>query len=376
LSVVKHQGSKNWYYSFQLNGVKYFKSCKTTNKALARQIEAKAYEQAVKDAALGRVSEQITLLEAFDMYVESKVGTPYHKVLTSVRNPVLFGHKRCNKTKQQVKVYCLDRDINLHLLRSSDMHRLVEARRKEGLAEATIKQHCAAISGAWVFAKQHGYLVDEAMSFPTFRNQRKEVVFLTPEEETKLIDSLDPKRFVMGYGYHENRTPERQQRLTDQRDFVVCLLDSGCRFSEMSALEWTSVNLETGVAYVYQKKTKKSHTIYLTARMLDVLKERAENKTHEKWVFPNDNRDGPRPFHNCWFNRTIKRAGIDKRITHHSLRKTFASKLVIAGTSLYEVSTLLGHSSVSTTTIYAGLIPMDVSRKAADTLNRLNEQKT
>jgi hypothetical protein len=57
MAIVNHKGSSYLYYTFQLNGRKFFKSTKTANKALARQIEAKAYEQAVRDSILGRKAE-------------------------------------------------------------------------------------------------------------------------------------------------------------------------------------------------------------------------------------------------------------------------------------------------------------------------------
>jgi integrase len=372
MAVVKHTGSPFLYYSFQLNGKKFFKSTKTANKALARQIEAKAYEQAVKDSTLGREAEPITLGDALEQFIDSKEGTPYHKVLVSVRNP-LKGFKRCNKTKKQVKVYGLDFSTPLHLLKSADMNRLVEARRKEGSADATIKQHVCAVSGAWAYAKSLGYLVDDAISFPSFKRQRKQPVYLTGEEEQRLLASLDPKRYVHGYGHYGTRPAQRQQRLEDQYDFVVCLLDVGCRFSELAALTWKDVDLSKGVAYVYQIKTNKAHTIYLTERMIEVLQRRMQAKSHREWVFPNDDRDGPRTYHNCWFNRAVKRAGITgKKVTHHKLRSTFASKLAIAGVSLYKIQELLGHSSPEQTQVYAALQPVQASHEAMSVLNSLN----
>lgn len=373
MSIVKHAGSSYWYMSFQLNGKKVFKSTKTANKALARQVEAKEREKMVKEAALGRDLEQTTLLEAFDMFLELKEGTPYHKVLTSVRNPVLFGTKRDNKTKKQINVYCLDRDTPLQHLRSSDINRLVEARRKEGYAEATTKQHVMAIAGAWKHCKDLGYMVDESITFPSFKMARKAPVFLTKDEEQQLLASLDPKRDVPGYGYYESRPEYRQQRLQDQYDFVVCLLDSGGRYHEITHLEWKNVDLVQGVMFVNQWKTNKQHTIYMTERVKSVLQSRAAEKTHDRWVFPNDERTDHRPYHNLWFQRAVERAGITgKKIRFHKLRSTFASRLVMNGASLYEVQNLLGHSDPQTTMVYASLIPNEVSKKAASILNSLN----
>jgi integrase len=373
MTIVKHKGSDYWYMSFQFQGKKVFKSTKTTNKAIARQVEAKERERLVKEDALGRELEQITLGEAFDLHLESKEGTPYHKVLTSVRNPVLYGSKRDNKTKKQVSVYSLDPDMKLQHLRGSDINRLVQARKKEGYADATIKQHVMAVACAWKHCKNLGYMVDEAMEFPSFKREKREPVYLTADEEQKLLASLDPTRDVQGYGSYEKRPEHRQQRLQDQYDFVVCLLDSGGRYHEITHLEWKDVNLQAGVMFVRQWKTGKRHTIFMTDRVKAILTSRAAEPTHEKWVFPNDERNDHRPYHNMWFQRAVERAGITgKKIRFHKLRSTFASKLVQNGVSLFEVQQLLGHSDPQTTMVYASLVPSDVSRKAAGVLDNLN----
>lgn len=371
MTVVKHKGSDYWYMCFQLNGKKVFKSTKTMNKVLARQLEAKERERMVKEATLGRELEQINLLDAYDMNLKAKAGMPYHKVLGSIRNPILFGTKRCNKTKKQVKVYCMDKTMWLHHLRAADMNRLVEARRREGYAEATIKQHVMAIASAWKHCKNLGYLVDDAMAFPSFKKTREEPMYLTADEERRLLESIDPTRYVKGYGYYGSRHPQRQQRLQDQYDFVVCLLDLGGRYHEVTHLNWADVNFDEGTVTVRMWKTGKMHTVYMTERTRAVLLSRAAAKTHCKWVFPNDERTDHRPYQNLWFQRAVERAGITKKIRFHKLRSTFACKLVRNGVSLFEVQQLLGHSDPQTTLVYASLIPSDVSKKASRVLDGL-----
>lgn len=52
----------------------------------------------------------------------------------------------------------------------------------------------------------------------------------------------------------------------------------------------------------------------------------------------------------------IKDAKIDKHITFHCLRHTFATLQIASGSDIYTVSKLLTHSSVSTTQVYAEVV--------------------
>ena len=67
------------------------------------------------------------------------------------------------------------------------------------------------------------------------------------------------------------------------------------------------------------------------------------------------------------FKKHIRRLDINQTLNFHSLRHTFASRLVQKGVSIYHVSKLLGHASVTTTQIYAHLRTDDL-RKSVELL--------
>ena len=82
----------------------------------------------------------------------------------------------------------------------------------------------------------------------------------------------------------------------------------------------------------------------------------------------------------AWINRPLKtwvaKAGINKNITFHCFRHTFATLQLSSGTDIYTVSKMLGHTNVKTTQVYAKVID-EKKNKAAEAikLNTLSKIK-
>ena len=92
----------------------------------------------------------------------------------------------------------------------------------------------------------------------------------------------------------------------------------------------------------------------LSPLLLEVLRQYWRRKKPAGWLFPGKNPDQPvgctalrKAFHNA-----VRRAGLTKKVSPHSLRHSFATHLLESGTDLRTIQLLLGHSSLKPTTRY------------------------
>ncbi len=142
---------------------------------------------------------------------------------------------------------------------------------------------------------------------------------------------------------------------------------TGLRYVDISCLKWSTISRdetnEPLLEFIQQKtKVFVSKPISSEARMLC-----GERKDPQSLIFPKIAKDYK-------LNKTIrawvKKAGINKDITFHCFRHTYATLQLEGGTDLFVVSKLLGHTDVKTTQIYTHLT--DRQKKEATNVIKLN----
>jgi integrase/recombinase XerD len=170
---------------------------------------------------------------------------------------------------------------------------------------------------------------------------------------------------VLGKGFMDIKTPKIQKSLpevlskdevarlieaarTEKSHFIVELLYStGLRVSELVNLKRADLEPERNMAWVREGKGKKDRMILLPQALVKELTGQQEGV----YVLGGNEPMNVRTIQGI-IRRTAKRAGIQKHVTPHTLRHSFATHLLEAGNDIRIIQELLGHSNLQTTQIY------------------------
>ena len=139
------------------------------------------------------------------------------------------------------------------------------------------------------------------------------------------------------------------------RVLLMAAYSAGLRISEATALCLTDIDSQKMVIHVRrQTKGGKDRYVMLSERLLEMLRIYWKKAKPKLWLFPDST--GERPVSVTKVQRKCRdarlRCGIEKQVTPHSLRHSFATHLLEAGTDLRTIQILLGHAQLTTTAIY------------------------
>ena len=168
---------------------------------------------------------------------------------------------------------------------------------------------------------------------PYPRLKRRHPVVLSPEEVVRLLRAI---------GNLKHRT------------VAMVLYGAGLRISEALALELRDVDSARMVLTVRHGKGDQDRQVALSSVLLEGLRVYWRVYRPEGCLFPGEATD--HPMGPSTIQRALKaaraQAGIAKPATPHTLRHSYATHLMEAGTDLRVIQTLLGHRSLRTTQVY------------------------
>lgn len=136
--------------------------------------------------------------------------------------------------------------------------------------------------------------------------------------------------------------------------------NTGLRLSDIKRLNWSDILLSEKRLIVTQKKTKESLYLPLNNTALSILNKIKSNKIQniDNTIFELSGDTTINKIIKDWVNK----AHINKKVTFHTSRHTFATISLASGTDLYTVSKLLGHKNIQNTQIYAKIIDESMNK--------------
>ena len=190
---------------------------------------------------------------------------------------------------------------------------------------------------------------------------------------------------LVGYQRAPQRLPvtlsaEEVRRLLDaapslrQRAIMEVSYSGGLRLGEVLRLKVTDIDSGRMVIRVERGKGGKDRTVMLAASLLETLRAWWKQGRPRTWLFPGQG--GKRPLNPTVAQRgfTVAKqaARIDKPVSFHSLRHSFATHLMESGVNVRTIQVLLGHRSLGTTERYTHVAGAYL-RETRSPLDRLRE---
>jgi site-specific recombinase XerD len=145
-----------------------------------------------------------------------------------------------------------------------------------------------------------------------------------------------------------------------RRTLLMVLYGTGMRRSEVARLKLSHIDSRRMIIRVVEGKGGKDRDLPLSPALLETLRAHWRWLKPQTYLFPSRmHRDSEQPITDkvVWLACTdaAKLAGIRKRVTPHTLRHSFATHLLEAGTDLRTIQLLLGHEDLETTARYLHL---------------------
>jgi integrase/recombinase XerD len=204
--------------------------------------------------------------------------------------------------------------------------------KKKGAAESFFKH---TVYGLRYLFRVVG-LPDRAIKLPALKNNLKLPVVLSQREVQELLQA---------------------PILQKHRTIIAILYGCGLRCQELRMLQIKDVDFERNMIHIRQSKGKKDRYVPMGAMLMNEIKSYLIKDKPIKWLFNGKNLNGYSP---QGIQRAIREAhrktSIQKRITPHTLRHTYATHLLEQGLNIVSIKELLGHSYIQTTMVYLHVV--------------------
>ncbi|MBI5195601.1 MAG: site-specific integrase [Nitrospirae bacterium] len=175
------------------------------------------------------------------------------------------------------------------------------------------------------------------------RKDKKLPVVLSKEEVTKILNSVDNLK---------------------HRAILMIVYSAGLRVGEVVRLKPEDIDSKRMLIHIKGAKGRKDRYVMLSEIALEILRGYWREYKPSKYLFQGAKADRYISIRTVQkiLEHACQKAGIKKEITVHSLRHSFATHLLEAGTDLRYIQELLGHAHSKTTEIYTHVSTKSISK--------------
>ncbi len=276
-----------------------------------------------------------------------EIKIQFEKYLTETRKASANTRQSYMRDLEQFSSYLQSKSIKIFAVSKEQILKFIQSLQATGLSESTITRMLSTLRCFYRFCLLNELISENpVMGIQTAKAQKKLPEILTANEIELLLIQPDVSD------------------LKGCRDkaMLELLYATGIRVSELIALNVEDINLQLGILYCRSGKNERVVPIYDEARdaISDYLK-RVRNAVildyNETALFTNMN--GARMTRQGFWKIVktyAQSANIDKDITPHTLRHSFATHLLENGAQLKDIKEMLGHSDISSTQVYAKVV--------------------
>ena len=250
--------------------------------------------------------------------------------------------------------YCSIKDINLLKIEYIDiLNYLTYLKEKGNYSSKSINTVISSLKSYYNFLLIEGFIKNNPTSLiKSPKNEKKLPIYLTSEEIEKLFYSIDTSNYF------------------GKRNYLLLMLlyDTGVRVSELINIKLNNIDFANRSIKIIGKGDKE-RLVYFTDETLILIDDYIKNiynkyKNQKNYLF--FNKKGDSISRNEVYNIVVKcctNAGINKIVSPHVIRHSFATHMILNDADIISVKTLLGHSNITTTQIYTHLNKKDLKKK-------------
>jgi site-specific recombinase XerD len=219
--------------------------------------------------------------------------------------------------------------LDLEAIRQYQLYLLNERR----LSPAYVNQFVSAVKFCYVQTLEMPW---GSEMFPHVRQPQKLPVILSPEEVEQFWKHVPSLKY---------------------RAALMTCYGAGLRVTEAVSLSVCDIDSSRMLIRVVQGKGRKDRYVMLSARLLEVLRTWYRAARPAGWLFPSWRTDRHLTAESLQTacRDACRACGIQKRITAHTLRHSFATHLLEDGHDIRVIQALLGHSRIDTTMRYTAV---------------------